>query len=78
MSLFMTCPSLKGFEEDKIDATKIMGFHGKFVENIVKKKENAVYQHFSFFSHCAFNPILHMPILGYSNSAASKDMMTKI
>ena len=42
-------------------------------ENIVGKGENAM-----FSKGSPFNPVPHMPILHASNSAANKDMMSKI
>ena len=49
-------------------------------ENIVRNGELLVTKIFSF-SLCgfySFNPLLHMPILGFYNSAANKNMMSKI
>ena len=35
-------------------------------------------QHLSMLSWSSLNPLPHMPILGSSNSAANKDMMSKL
>ena len=55
-------------------------------ENIVGKRENVGVQHFPFFPQFfqkkiilrVVNPLPDMPILGSSNSAACKDIMSKI
>ena len=68
-------------------------FLGK-IENIVGKEESAGHDQcfekagllktriFFFFdrglTHILLNPLPHIPILGSSNSAANKDMMSKI
>ena len=39
---------------------------------------NALSPFFQSMSHTYINPLPHMPILGSSNSAANKDMMSKI
>ena len=59
----------------------------KAFENIMENGENAGNQHFLLFPQCflslkgqesLINPLPDMPILGSSNSAANKDMMSKI
>ena len=54
-------------------------------ENIVQKGENSDHKHFLLFPRFStaacfsvVNPLSDMPILGSLNSAASKDMMSKI
>ena len=45
---------------------------------MVGKGENVGNQHFLLFPHAFyFNPLPDLPILGFSNSAANKDMMAK-
>ena len=57
-------------------------FFFDMVKNIVgKEKKKAGYKHFFPFSTVFFksvNPLFDMPILGFTNSAANKYMMSKI
>ena len=48
------------------------------VEDIEEKeKKNVGYQHLLLFKRFFLNPLPHMPILGSSNSATNKGMMSK-
>ena len=44
--------NLKAFADDKINVTEKMKFLLERVENIVRKGENAGYQHFLLFPQC--------------------------
>ena len=46
---FLDCTKLKAFADDKSNVAKIMVFVFNHVENIVRKGENAGYQHFLLF-----------------------------
>ena len=66
----------KAFADDKFTVARLMISVVFRTENIVGKGENVGYQHFLLSLRC-LNPLPHMPILGSSNSAANKDMMSK-
>ena len=58
---------LKAFAEDKIDVNQILKFDLGSVENIVRKEENASYQHFpilpQYFRKASFSRSLKVCIV---------------
>ena len=55
------------------------------IESVEETEDGSSYQHFLLFPLFSkgfilrvINPLPHMPILGSSNSAANKDMMSKL
>ena len=43
---------LKGFADDKLEVIQMVKFVLDMIENIVRKEENADYQHFLLFPQC--------------------------
>ena len=68
---------LKEFADDILNFDEKGRKFSELVEN-TGKKENCSLPAISPFSTVIFNPLPHMAILGFSNSAANKDMMSKI